>query len=89
MISLLKLLYAFCEKKHKKKEVLFPLSYRFVFPELPQCGARSETARLVSQQVVSMATNSHVAMAAVEGRVVTVGRGRQEKGFVGGSGSDY
>lgn len=73
-------------KKHdkKKKKALSPPSYRFVFPELPQCGARSETARLVSQQVVSMATSSHVVMAAVEGRVVTVGRGWQERGFVGG-----
>lgn len=67
--------------RKRKKKILPWLSYRFVFPELPQCRARSKAVRLVSQQVVSMATSSHVVTAAIEGRVVTVGRGQQEMGF--------
>lgn len=55
----------------------------FPSPELPQCGARSETAWLVSQQVVAIATGSHVVMAAVEGRVVAVGRGGEDRGGAG------
>lgn len=70
-----------CETAKRNPPIPVP-SYRFVFPDLPQCGARSETARLVSQQVVAIATGSHVVMAAVEGR----GGGSKGEGVIESSG---
>lgn len=43
---------------------------------LPQSGARLETVRLISQQVVSIATGRHVVMVAIGGRVVAVREGK-------------